>query len=352
MGAIGHFVLQALNRRMAPRSSLRPWIVASAMLVGNAAVLMLSLATGSFPLSLSDVWATLLGEAPSAMASTVIWDFRLPRTIAGLLVGAFLAVSGAVLQHLTRNPLADPSLVGVSQGAALVVVAVTVLASELGELWRPLLAFAGALAIAAFIQGLASAPRGGETLRFILTGIGVAALLSSFTSALLTYGNLDRAMSALGWLAGSVHSAGWDEAAWLAATAAFLFPMLALAARPLSALRFGETIAVGLGVRLDLARAVLVTLAVALAAVAVAAVGPLGFVGLVAPHLASRLTRSSVGMHLGLTALTGAMMTGLADFVGRAAFAPIQIPAGLVTAIIGVPILVMLILRSHARANV
>lgn len=312
-------------------------------------VLTWSLMTGSYPLASGQVWATLFGTPPSETAWTVVWEFRFPRTLVAFFVGAFLALSGAALQYVTRNPLADPSLVGVSQGAALVVVSVTIMLPDISHGWRPVLAFGGALMIAAFIILASSSRRGGETLRFILMGIGVAAFISSCTSALLTYGNFDRAMSALSWLAGSVHSVGWDEVGWLAATTVIGMPLLMLAVRPLSAIRFGEEVATGLGVQVSMARWGLVSLAVMLAATAVAAVGPMGFVGLVAPHLARRLAHCGVGLHLIMTALCGALMVGLADFAGRTTFAPIQIPAGLVTAIIGVPFFVALILQTQAR---
>lgn len=339
------------NGHIALRLPLRAVAVGAGLLVAIALVLIWSLMTGSYPLSGAQVWHTLMGAPPSGTAQTVVWEFRFPRTLVAFVVGGLMALSGATLQYVTRNPLADPSLVGVSQGAALVVVSVTVLLPDVNSYWRPVLAFGGALLVAALIQAIAASRRGGETLRFILTGIGVAALISSFTSAMLTYGDVDRAMSALGWLAGSIHTAGWDEVRWLSLTALVLIPVLFAAARPLSALRFGEDVATGLGVRIRFARATLITLAVALAATSVAAVGPLGFVGLVAPHLARRLAHSGVGFHLLLTALTGALMVGLADLIGRAAFAPLQIPAGLVTAIIGVPVFVLLILRTQARSQ-
>lgn len=341
----------AFGGRMIFQVHMRAAWVAVTLASAIFAVLIWSLMTGTYELSPAGVIATLLGNAASETAATVVWEFRFPRTVTAFLVGAFLALSGAALQYVTRNPLADPSLVGVSQGAALVVVAVTILAPGFGFFWRPILAFAGSLAVAAIILTIASSRRGGETLRFILTGIGVAALISSFTQALLTYGDIDRAMTALGWLAGSVHAAGWDEVLWLIVTAIVAIPVFLAAARPLSAMRFGEEVATSLGIRVTLARWSLVALAVGLAATAVAAVGPMGFVGLVAPHLARRLAHSGVGMHLILTALTGALMVGLADFVGRAAFAPVQIPAGLLTAIIGVPVFVALILRTQSRSQ-
>lgn len=316
--------------------------------LASAAILLLivfSLMSGSYPLSMGGVFATLTGAAPEDMAHTIIWEFRLPRTLAALMSGALLAMSGGVLQTVTRNPLADPSLVGVSQGAGLAVVAAIVAFPELGANWRPPLAFAGALIVALLIQWIARGRNAGATMRFILTGIGLAAFISALTSAFLTYGEVESAMSALGWLAGSVHAAGWQEVAQLAVALAVLLPVLIRAARPLSALRFGPDVATGLGINTKAANILLVTLAVALAAVAVAVVGPLGFVGLVAPHLARRLARCGTGLHLVLTGLMGALLVGCADLSGRAAFAPVQIPAGLVTALLGVPVFVLLIMR-------
>lgn len=308
----------------------------------------LSLLTGSYGLSAADVLAALRGTLPEAMAGTVVWEFRLPRLLVAALAGALLAVSGALLQGVTRNPLADPSLVGVSQGASLAVVALVMLAPGAGEGLRPLAAFGGALAVAALIQGMAGNRAG---LRFVLTGIGVAAFVSAVTSALLTYGRIEEAMAALGWLAGSVHAAGWGEVRSLALAAALLLPALVWAARPLGALRMGPEVATGLGLAVGPARLGLLALSVASAAVAVAAVGPLGFVGLVAPHMARGLARSGPGLHLALSAAAGALLVAGADLLGRAAFAPVQIPAGLVTALLGAPLLVALLLRAQARRS-
>lgn len=343
--------LELFDGRIAWRLPMRALVVAAALTLALIFILIWSLMSGSYDLTARDVVATLGGDAPSNTAMAVVWEFRFPRTLTAFLVGAFLAMSGATLQYVTRNPLADPSLIGVSQGAALVVVAVTILAPGFGYFWRPAMAMVGSLTVAAVILAVASSRRGGETLRFILTGVGVAALISSLTQAILTYGDIDRSMTALGWLSGSVHTAGWNEVLWLSVTAIVAVPILLAAARPLSAIRFGEEMATSLGIRVVAARWALVGLSVVLAATAVAAVGPLGFVGLVAPHVARRLAHSGIGLHMILTGLTGALMVGIADFAGRTLFAPVQIPAGLFTAIIGVPVFVFLILRTQARSQ-
>lgn len=316
------------------------------------AITAASLMSGSFPIDLLGVWQTLTGMPPSPTAETVVWQFRFPRTLVAALTGGLLGLSGAVLQNVTRNPLADPSLVGVSQGASLAVVSLIVVFPDIDIIYRPIGALGGALIVAALIQWLAMQRTEGATMRFILTGIGVAAFISSLTSAMMTYGQIDQVQSALAWLAGSIHAAGWEEVSYLSVCLVVLIPLLFWATRAMAALRLGPEVAIGLGVAVKPARIGLITLSVALAAFAVAAVGPLGFVGLVAPHVARRIAYCGVGQHLLLTGLTGTLMVGLADYVGRTLFAPVQIPAGILTAIMGAPLFLFLILKSrHSRQS-
>lgn len=307
-------------------------------------VFILSLANGSYDLTPMQL-VNLLWHPKEGVGDTVLWQLRMPRYLVACLVGAMFALSGALLQNVTRNPLADPSLVGVSQGASLAVVALIVLWPDVPIWLRPGAAFCGGISAALLVQLIATGPQGAASLRFILVGIGVAALISAGTSALLTYGQINQAMSALGWLAGSVHTATWDTAITMAVVLLGLVPLLIWSTRPLSALRFGPELSTGLGVHFTSARFVIVTLAVALASVAVAAVGPMGFVGLLAPQLAQRLTRASTGGTLLLSALTGALIVASADLLGRVVFAPIQLPAGLVSSVIGAPVFVYLILK-------
>ncbi|MEM7489027.1 MAG: iron ABC transporter permease [Pseudomonadota bacterium] len=344
-------IVQRLDGSVTYRLPARALLVAGLLVAGSLGVLLVALMSGSFPLTAIQSVATLLGAAPSDMATTVVWEFRFPRALVAGMAGALLALSGAVLQTVTRNALADPSLVGVSQGAGLAVVATLIVVPETPPALRPLLAFGGALTVAALILSISARRSGGATMRFILTGIGVAAFVSACTQALLTYGDIDRALAALSWLAGSVHAAGWGEVRSLALGLLLLVPILVWAARPMAALRMGPEVAVSLGVEVQRDRNLLVVLSVALAAFAVAAVGPLGFVGLVAPHIARRLARSGPGLHLALSAAVGALMVSAADLLGRLLFAPVQLPAGLVTAVIGAPAFVWLILRSQARGQ-
>lgn len=342
-----HLVLRSPRERLALKLSLRSVLMLGLLLLALFLTVSVSLATGSYGVALGDVLDTLRGITITRAIDNVVWEFRFPRTLAAALVGAMMALSGAALQNATRNGLADPSLVGVSQGAALAVVTLTVIFPEVSTTWRPWAAFAGAILVAVAVQGLARTRQGGSTIRFILMGIGLSAFIASITSAILTYGEIDRAMAALAWLAGSTNAAGWSDVWTLLGWSAVLLPTLLAVSRTMSALRFGEAAAIGLGAPVNLVRNLQLAVAVGLAAIATSVVGPLGFVGLIAPHAAQRLAPSGMAMQLILTAGIGALLVSLADLVGRTVFAPIQIPAGLLTALIGVPLFVALLLRSR-----
>jgi iron complex transport system permease protein len=346
-----HLVLRAMSDRLALRLPVRALVVLAVLALLLLVVGAISLATGSYGLTVDQILETLRGITISAAIDNVVWEFRLPRTLAAALVGAMMALSGAALQNVTRNGLADPSLVGVSQGAALAVVALTVAFPGLGQQWRPWLAFGGSTTVAILIQTLSFSRRGHNSIRFILLGIGIAAFLSSITSALMTYGEIDRAMSALAWLAGSINAAGWSDVGVLASWGAVLLPLMLVLSRTMAVLRMGEATAIGLGAPVRWVNHALIATSVGLAAIATSVVGPLGFVGLIAPHAARRMAHAGVGLHLMLTALTGALLVLCADLAGRSLFAPLQIPAGLVTALIGVPIFIWLLHRANQQAH-
>ena len=347
----GHIILRTPRQGLALR--LPVWgMAASALLVcGLVLLFAASMVIGSYDIDLPTLLATLSGETVSKSIDNVVWQFRMPRALVAMLVGAMMACSGAALQNVTGNSLADPSLVGISQGAALAVVSAIVVFPGLSPDVRPLLAFVGALCVAGLVQALSAGQRGPSPVRFILIGIGLSAFISSLTSAMLTYGNIDRVMSALAWLAGGVNAATWRDVFILSTWSIVLLAVLLLLSRSMAALRMGEATAIGLGAEVRLVRLGLVAIGVGLAAVSTAIVGPIGFVGLVAPHAARRLAHTGPALHLVLTALCGAFLVAAADLIGRAAFAPIQLPAGLLTALLGVPVFIALLRRRSARAQ-
>lgn len=309
-------------------------------LVALAGALLLaigaSVANGSYPLAMADLFAWMTSGVPDgSRIDLIIGQFRLPRALAAALAGALLAVSGTCLQAVTRNPLADPSIVGVSQGAGVAVLSLMVLWPDSPTGLVPVAAMVGGVGVAVVMLLLAG--RGGHTIRFILTGIGIGAFLAAISSLLITYGELQLVMSALVWLAGSVHAAGWSDVAMLAVWSLLVLPVMLAASRGLNALLLGEATATGLGVSVRRAQLVAIIAAVIAAAGAVAAVGTLGFVGLVAPHVARLMVGERQGILLITSALVGALLVASADLAGRLAFAPVQVPAGILTALIGVP---------------
>lgn len=344
-------ILRTPRQHVALRLPLRGLVAVLSLCALLITIFALSMTIGSYDIDLATLWATLLGQSQSTAIDNVVWQFRMPRTLAAMMVGAMMALSGAAMQNVTRNGLADPSLIGISQGAALAMVFAIVVAPGIGSSVRPLLAFCGALAVAAIIQTLSFQRRGNSPIRFILMGIGISAFISSITSAMLTYGNIDQTMSALAWLAGSVNAATWSDVHILLTWCLVLTPMILALSRIMSVLRMGETTAIGLGAPVKWARYGLITVGVGFAAAATAIVGPIGFVGLIAPHAARRIARTGLGLHTILTALCGAVLVASADLIGRSLFAPIQIPAGLLTAVIGVPIFVYLLQRRAAQSH-
>ncbi|HWV21458.1 MAG TPA: iron ABC transporter permease [Devosia sp.] len=349
--AASHWVFRSKSERVALRLPVRALLALLLLALALLVISCVSLATGTYGVAFNEVIDTLRGLSVSRALDNVVWEFRFPRTLAAALVGAMMALSGAALQNTTRNGLADPSLVGVSQGAALAVVSLTVLFSDFSGALRPWAAFAGAILVALAIQGLSHTRQGGSAIRFILMGIGLSTFISSITSALMTYGDIDRAMAALSWLAGSINAASWSDVWTLGLWCAVLLPALLAISRSSAATRMGEATAISLGVRTKRIRNLQLAIAVALAAIATSVVGPLGFVGLIAPHAARRIAPAGIGFHLLVTAMAGAVLVSLADLIGRAAFAPIQIPAGLLTALIGVPLFIVLMVRSRSATS-
>ncbi len=282
------------------------------------------------------------GAVDAALDSPVVTRIRLPRLVLGLLVGAALAVSGTVLQAVLRNDLAAPEIIGVSSGGALAAVAAVVVFPVLAGFTVPL-AFCGALAAALLICA-AAWRHGTDPLRLVLSGVAVSALASSAAGGILIY-HADKISGILNFLSGSLASASWGrvEAIWpyiaVGLVAAFLL------SRRLDILRLGDEVALSLGIRVERTRFVLICAAALLASSAVAAAGLIGFVGLVAPHLARLLLGAGHRTLLPGAALTGAVLVILCDTLGRWAFAPRELPCGILLALVGAPFFLYLLRR-------
>ncbi|MDT0305424.1 iron ABC transporter permease [Streptomyces sp. DSM 44917] len=276
--------------------------------------------------------------------SFVVGTLRLPRLTTGLLVGAALGVAGALIQTVARNPLASPDIIGVTHGAA----AVTVGAMTYGVATASVLPYwsvAGGLAASVLVYVFAW--RGGlHATRFVLIGIGFAVALRSVTQLFLTEGEYLVAQQATVWMTGSLNGRGYAEAEPLAWALLLLLPGVLWAARAQRQVSLDDDTALALGVRLGRVRLGLATLGVLLAAVATGAAGPVDFVALLAPQIARRLTRTAQ-IPLLCSALAGAFITVLADVLARTLFSPTELPVGVVTAAVGAPYLLWLIVSSR-----
>lgn len=316
-------------------------VAAAALLV---AVMVAGVALGSVRVPLRDIWAALLGDHAGANRY-IVWNLRLPRVLLAALVGMNLAIAGAILQSVTRNPLADPHLLGLSAGGALAVVLALHLTPALAISHLPPLAFGGSLFGAAIVYVLAW--RGGVSpSRLILAGVAVGSLFGAVTTGLLLSSNLT-IQAVMSWLAGGLYARSWPHVRILAPYWAAGSLVALLMARQLDVLALGDEPAAVLGVRVQRQRALLTGLAALLTGSAVAVAGLIGFVGLVAPHLARMVVGSGHRYTLPLAALIGGILLVGADILARTVAAPRELPVGVVTAAIGAPPFVYLLRRGR-----
>lgn len=327
--------------------SPRTAVVCLALAVATFAVLCVSLALGDYPVSLPDVLRALAGSDDPGPAF-IVRDLRLPRALTGLLVGAAFAVSGAIFQTITRNPLASPDMIGINAGATTAVVAGIVLGAG-GGLSGSTLGVLGALATAALIYVLAW--RGGASgYRIVLVGIGVSWMCTSATDYLLTRAKLHEAQEAFGWLVGSINGRGWETVLPLAVAVGVLLPVTLLLTPWSRTLALGDDVARGLGTPVQAARVGLLLTGVGLVAFATAAAGPVLFVALAAPQVAQRLTGRPVPPPV-TSALTGAFMVLVSDLLARYLIPDADLPVGVVTGALGAAFLLWLLARANRAGS-
>ena len=337
-------------QRTRPPSALLALIVLTAVLLS----LLLAIFFGVVDVPATDVAAVLFGHG-SADARAIILDIRLPRIVTGALAGIHFAIAGLLLQNITRNPLADPSILGISQGATLAVT-VFLLATvyidvvnpndavALPIVWLPTIGMLGGLLAGATIYLLALRRDLGP-LRITLCGIAIGALLHAVAIGLIAGWGTARLEILLEWLAGSLYARSWEHAAFLAPfTLAGLVGVFILT-RPIDLLHFEAATTRSFGLTNRWHFSLVLALASALAASAVGVVGPLVFVGLMVPHLARFLAGRNITILLPLTAALGSTLVTLADLVGRLVGGAEEIPIGVVMAVCGVPLLVVLLRR-------
>ena len=328
------------------RQLVVPVVALAALVVVGAA----SMGRGDYPIGVVDVLRTLVG-AGDPTQQFIVTELRAPRVVVGVLVGLALGISGALVQTFARNPLASPDTLGINAGASAGAVAVIVLGGGsgaggqlLGGLGLPLAALLGGLTTALLIFALAWR-KGVDGYRLVLVGIGLSSVGIAAVDWLLTRSTLQDATAATVWITGSLNGRTWDQAWPLGLVLLVLVPVALACSRQLGVLQFGEDTARALGVRVGTTQAVVVLVAVAMAAVSVSAAGPIGFVALVVPQVAVRLVGGSRPPLLA-SGLLGALLVVAADLLTRTVL-PVALPVGIVTAVVGAPYLLWLLVRGR-----
>ncbi|WP_213536017.1 FecCD family ABC transporter permease [Paenibacillus sp. GYB006] len=309
-------------------------------------IIILAIGIGSVRLSPAEVLQTLTGSG-SEQWNTILWNIRIPRVILALIIGANLAVSGALLQAVMHNPLADPGLTGVSSGAAVTVLFIMLVKPELSSL-IPIAAIVGGGIAAAMVYGWAWTKTQGITpIRIILSGVAVNAVFGGVIG-LLSILYSDKLPAALSWMNGSLSGKGMDAVLTILPYSAAGWIMALLCIRQANILRLGEQAAHNLGQNINRVRITLSFVAVFLASVSVSMVGLVGFVGLIVPHMARMMIGSDYKYSLPFSLALGAVVLIIADTIGRSMFSPLEIPAGIVMAMVGGPYFLYLMRKGGA----
>lgn len=301
-----------------------------------AGVAWLNVVNGSYRIPAPEILHLLLGGGGEEATRFTVFSLRLPRIIAALAVGAALAVSGVLLQAVTGNRLVEPGLMGINHGASLAVVAGLVFIDGFPPEMLAPTACVGAIASGIIVYLMAGGARSNRQ-SIILIGLGFAALATAALNVAIAVGDFHRIAQVLTWLVGSFHGLDWATLSRFGWAIPLLIGVAFSQASTLDLLGLGRTAAKSLGCHVEYATALLIVLAATLAGISVALAGALGFVGLIAPHIARTVSGPRHGRLLPLSALIGALLTLCADTVGRLAMPPLDIPAGIPLALLGVP---------------
>lgn len=338
-------ILRLWGGKHSQRIDMRALTISAIVLAIAIAVALVTLASGEFQIAIPEVIGALFGQA-SAKIHMVVVEWRLPRTSLALIMGAALGMSGAIFQSLTRNPLGSPDVIGFDSGAYTGALVVIILMK--GTFY--------AIAGGALIGGIATALivyllawRGGvQGFRLIIVGIGLSAMLNSLNTYLLMRADLEVAMAAAIWGVGSLNGMSLERLAQVSVVLAVLLPAALFISRPMRQLEMGDDAARSSGVNTEWTRLAMTIIGVSLTATVTAAAGPIAFVALAAPQIAARLTRSA-GVALLPSAAAGALLLAVADYLAQRAFAPTQLPVGVVTICIGGLYFAWLLMRESRR---
>ena len=326
-------------------------LIAAGLLVCIGVAASVSLANGIPKLSMVEAWGILLGDEAERLARLSVRELRAPRVALAILGGAALGLAGAMMQDGLRNPLAGPELLGVASGASLVIAVVTMFQVPLLLVFYPWAALIGGLVAGAVVIFAAKGAR--SPLQVVLIGVAVTAFINACIIALISLAGTSGSVLVLFYfLLGSLANRTWEHV-WIAVPwVAVCLPLGLLLARPLNTLRLGDHAAQSLGMRVGRVRTLVLLLGAGLVAAVVAITGPIGWIGLLAPHLSRRFLRSEDPRKvLAFSALTGAALLTIADVGAKLAIAPAETPVGLWTAVLGGPVLLLLLRNRILRGS-
>jgi iron complex transport system permease protein len=331
--------------RLSIRLDIRATVTCVVMLAVIVGLAVFSMTTGDYPLSVSEVVATILGDGPPG-AEFIVLELRLPRLLAAILVGGAFGISGAIMQRLTDNPLGSPDIIGFTTGAATGALSVIVLTNG-GMLAVAGGALAGGIVTSILIYLLAF-KQGVQGFRLVLIGIGMSAMLYAANQFLITHASLQDAIAAAAWQVGGLNGRGWEHVEPLAWAMLALLPFAVFFSHRLAILQMGDDAAKALGVRVESTRLVLVMVSVALAATGTAVAGPIAFVALASPQIARRVAGSPYPGPIS-AGLMGALLLLASDLTVQHAISDTQLPVGIATGAIGGLYLAWLLAREFRR---
>lgn len=323
-------------------------VVCAVLVLLTLMVGVLSVSIGTTSTSFYDLWLFMTGKLTDADRAYVIWDVRLSRIVLGFMAGWCVALTGAMLQSLSQNPLADPGLLGLSQGAMVMILVWMVFFPMHSSTWLPFAALGGSLGVAILLLVLVGR-RHANGLAIILMGIAVETTLSSVTAILLLYTPAETSVALATWMAGSLFYSSWDAIASFAPWFVLSLPALWLIGHVLRTYDMGDQMAMALGENVNRSRPLVLLVAVMLTAAALTAVGPLMFLGIMGPHLMAFIAPATGRIRLILSGLAGGFLVVCADTLTRTIAGDIALPVGLSLMMIGVPAFIITLRLRHLR---
>ncbi|MGU3575446.1 FecCD family ABC transporter permease [Brucellaceae bacterium C25G] len=340
----GIVVIRLCDDRVSFRLHRRSLVIGSAFIAIILIITIASLTSGSYPIGISEALRALYGEGGD-MVKVIVTQWRLPRVLLAILLGAALGMSGAIFQSLTRNPLGSPDIIGFAAGSYTGALIVILLLSG-GYYEIAAGALIGGIITALAVYWLAWR-NGMQGFRLIIVGIGISAMLSAFNGWIIKAADLNVAMSAAIWGAGSLNGLGFDQLVPVTMVLIIMMPLIIMLARPMRQLEMGDDTARASGINANRTRLLLMILGVALTATVTSAAGPIAFIALASPQIARRITRAA-GVALIPSALTGSTLLAIADYAAQHAFT-IQLPVGIMTVSIGGFYFLTLLIREGRR---